>query len=134
MDNKNSQLSDDEIILKVDDLCKYFVLDKDLLGRPSKILKAVDGVSLSIRKGKTLGIVGESGCGKTTLGRTVLQLHEQTSGNTFYNGRTYAGVAPKYFTRTVKNAARLKKSHSTRKSKQGYSRTNFRKSPRATSR
>ncbi len=95
------------VILKVSDLCKYFVIDKDLLGRPTKTLKAVDGVSFSVEKGKTLGIVGESGCGKTTLGRTILQLHSQTSGNTFYYGRTYAGVAPSYVFTTVKRASEL---------------------------
>lgn len=102
-----SDVGQDEVILRIADLCKYFVLDKDLIGRPTKILKAVDGVSFSIKKGKTLGIVGESGCGKTTLGRTILQLHQQTSGNTFYNGRTYAGVAPTYITYTVKHAHKL---------------------------
>lgn len=96
-----------EPIIKVSELCKYFVLDKDLLGRPTKVLKAVDNVSFTIEKGKTLGIVGESGCGKTTLGRTILQLHRQTAGNTFFYGRTFSGLAPKYVSKTVRHASEL---------------------------
>lgn len=99
--------TDQKEIIKVSELCKYFVLDKTLFGRPTKVLKAVDNVSFSIEKGKTLGIVGESGCGKTTLGRTILQLHRQTAGNTFFYGRTFSGLAPKYVAHTVKNASSL---------------------------
>ncbi len=76
----------DENILVVDDLKKYFVIDTDLLGRPTKHLKAVDGVTFTIKKGKTLGVVGESGCGKTTLGRTILKLHESSGGKIFFEG------------------------------------------------
>ena len=53
----------------------------------SKPLKAVDGVSFSINKGETLGLVGESGCGKTTVGRTILNLYKPTSGEIWYNGK-----------------------------------------------
>ncbi len=69
-----------ETIIEVRDLCKYFDV-----GRKSK-LHAVDGVNLKIRKGQTLGVVGESGCGKSTLGRTLLRLIEPTSGEIIYKG------------------------------------------------
>lgn len=72
-----------EILLSTNGLKKYFKT-------PHGYLHAVDGVSLSIEKGKTLGVVGESGCGKSTLGRTVLRLIEPTSGDIFYRGENIA--------------------------------------------
>ena len=73
-------------LLEVKDLKQYFVVDSTLFGRPTKYLKAVDGVTFSIEKGKTLGIVGESGCGKSTMGRSVLRLHPITEGNVIFEG------------------------------------------------
>ncbi len=58
-----------------------------LIRRPVGVIRAVDGVSLDVRKGETLGVVGESGCGKSTLGRAVLQLLKPTAGNVFFGGR-----------------------------------------------
>lgn len=69
-----------EYLLETKNLCKYFDVGKGLK------LHAVDGVSIKIPRGKTLGIVGESGCGKTTLGRTVLGLLSATSGEILYEG------------------------------------------------
>ena len=80
------QLSE-QPLLEVKDLKQYFVVDTTLLGRPTKYLKAVDGVSFKISKGKTLGIVGESGCGKTTMGRTVLRLYDVTGGEIWFKGQ-----------------------------------------------
>ena len=75
-----------DILLQVEHLKKYFVADKDFFGKPTSFLKAVDDVSLTIPRASTLGIVGESGCGKTTLGRTILHLHDITDGKIIYDG------------------------------------------------
>lgn len=74
------------VLLEIKNVKKHFPLKKGLLGGVKTWVKAVDDVTLTVRKGRTLGLVGESGCGKTTLGRTVLRLIEPTSGNIIYNG------------------------------------------------
>lgn len=73
-------------LLTIENLKKEFVVEKTLLGKPTVTLKAVDGVSLSIAKGENLGLVGESGCGKTTLGRMIVKLSEPTDGRIVFNG------------------------------------------------
>jgi len=72
-------------LLEVKNLKQHFTLKKGFLGE-KKIVKAVDGVSFHIEQGETLGIVGESGCGKSSLGRSILQLVEPTSGDVIFNG------------------------------------------------
>jgi len=72
-----------EILLKVVDLVKYFPINRGLLRRQVGAVHAVDGVSFNIYRGETLGLVGESGCGKSTTGRAILQLHKPTSGQVF---------------------------------------------------
>ena len=74
------------ILLETKDLSKYFTAKKGLLNRRPSVVKAVDHVSLSVKKGETLGLVGESGCGKSTLGRTILRLIPATEGQVLYNG------------------------------------------------
>lgn len=86
---------DPEAILEVRHLKKYFTLKKTLMGKPVSSLKAVDDVSFKIKPGETLGIVGESGCGKTTMGRTILKLYQPTAGQIFFEGKNIAGYKPK---------------------------------------
>lgn len=73
-------------ILEVKHLKKYFPIKKSALGRSSGSVKAVDDVSFSIKRGTTMGLVGESGCGKSTTGRTLLRLIEKTDGEVLFNG------------------------------------------------
>jgi oligopeptide/dipeptide ABC transporter ATP-binding protein len=73
-------------LLEVRDLKKYFYREK-LFSSDKEPIRAVDGISFSIRKGETLGLVGESGCGKTTAGKSVLRLIEPTSGHVFFKGQ-----------------------------------------------
>ncbi len=86
---------DPEAILEVRHLKKYFTLKKTITGKPLQSLRAVDDVSFIMKPGQTLGIVGESGCGKTTMGRTVLKLHQPTSGQVFFNGVDIAKYPPR---------------------------------------
>jgi peptide/nickel transport system ATP-binding protein len=74
------------VILEIKNVKKHFPIEKGLFGTVKNWVYAVDDVSLKVRKGRTLGLVGESGCGKTTLGRTLLRLIEPTAGEIFYNG------------------------------------------------
>lgn len=80
MDNKA------EIILEVKDLRKWFHVKSGLISRDKKYVKAVDGVSFTLHKGETLGLVGESGCGKSTTGRAILRLIEPSSGQVILEG------------------------------------------------
>lgn len=75
-----------DVLLEVKGLKKHFVVGKSFFKRNRAVCKAVDDVSFTIKKGKTLGLVGESGCGKSTLGRTVLRLHEATAGEVNFEG------------------------------------------------
>ena len=77
--------SEETPLVEVKDLKQHFNISMGLF--KNKPLKAVDGVSFAIKKGETLGLVGESGCGKTTVGRTLLHLYKPTAGEIFYNGK-----------------------------------------------
>lgn len=78
-------MKEKEVILEINNLSKFFTAKKSLFGKPSYV-KAVDDVSFTINRGETLGLVGESGCGKTTIGRTILKLYNSTSGQIKFNG------------------------------------------------
>lgn len=79
--------TDNPVILEIKGIAKHFPIKGGLFGRVVDNFKAVDNVSLEVRQGRTLGLVGESGCGKTTLGRTILRLLEPTEGEVFYKGQ-----------------------------------------------
>ena len=88
--------NNNEVLLKVDHLCQYF-----RLGR--KDLKAVDDVSFEIKKGEAFGLVGESGCGKTTTGRSIIKLYNITSGNVYFKGQR-VGAGTRSYKDAIKNA------------------------------
>ena len=86
---------DEEAILEVRHIKKNFILKKTMFGTVLSKLRAVDDVSFKIYPGETLGIVGESGCGKTTMGRSILKLYQPSGGQIFFEGKDIASYAPK---------------------------------------
>ena len=82
---KEKKIFSAEPLLEVKNLKKYFPLQKSFFGKALSYIKAVDDISFEIQKGSTMGLVGESGCGKTTLGRTILRLIQPSSGSVLYN-------------------------------------------------
>ena len=93
--NTEATQKENDYILEVDNLKKYFPIETNLLGTPTRYLKAVDDVSFKVKRGTTLGIVGESGCGKTTLGRTILRLHDITGGKVTFDGKDLTNMPKK---------------------------------------
>ncbi|AOT69794.1 ABC transporter ATP-binding protein [Geosporobacter ferrireducens] len=79
-------VNNNEILLEVKNLKKYFPVRKGFFGGETQYVQAVDDVSFYIRKGETLGLVGESGCGKSTTGRTIIRLYDPTAGEVIFNG------------------------------------------------
>ena len=77
---------DPDCVLEVQDLYKYFPIKTGLFSKLAGYVRAVDGISFKIKKGTTMGLVGESGCGKTTVGKTVLRLTGKTAGQVLFNG------------------------------------------------
>ena len=93
MENK-----DQKVLFKIRNLKKYFPLKKKGLFSkgPGEYVHANESITIDIYEGETLGLVGESGCGKSTFGRTLLQIYEQTEGTTLYYGKTIEDLAPEY--------------------------------------
>jgi oligopeptide/dipeptide ABC transporter ATP-binding protein len=90
--NKNHE---GETLVEVNNLVKYFPVHAGLLQRVVNYVKAVDDVSFAVKRGETLGLVGESGCGKTTVGRTMLRLIEPTSGAVKFDGKDVFSMKPR---------------------------------------
>lgn len=84
-----------EVLMKVQDLSKHFTIETDFFGKPVSVLKAVDKVSFSIDKGEAFGLVGESGCGKTTLGKILVNLYRPSGGKIFFEGQELTALNEK---------------------------------------
>src|ERR671919_1934432 len=93
METNNNHKGD--VLVEVNHLVKYFPVRAGLLQRVVNQVKAVDDVSFFVRRGETLGLVGESGCGKTTVGRTMLRLIEPTAGAVSFQGKDVFSMKPR---------------------------------------
>lgn len=80
-----ASIDDEAILMEIRDLCKYYPVVTGLFRKEVGAVKALDGVSVAVRRGETIGVVGESGCGKTTLGKTLMMLQKPTAGEILYN-------------------------------------------------
>ncbi len=108
-----------KVLLRVTDLKQWFPIKKTkLFQKEQEYVRANDGITLDIYEGETVGLVGESGCGKSTFGRTLLQIYRQTEGKTMYYGRNLTEVAPIYADETVKSISARKKKISELKRKE----------------
>ena len=103
--NEEVFVHDPENILEIRNLKKYFPI-KGALGTKKGAVKAVDDVTFSIKKGTTMGLVGESGCGKSTTGRTILRLIEKTDGEVYFDGVDVNKLSKKEL-RALRTARRL---------------------------
>lgn len=97
------QLTNQPPILEVKGLKTYFPTARNFFGKATQWVKAVDGVDFKVYPGETLGLVGESGCGKTTLGRTILRLTEATAGQVLFEGKDILNMSPKELKRIRKD-------------------------------
>lgn len=102
--DKNQQVTStsEDVLLDVRNLKKYFDIKAGVFQRKVGSVKAVDGVSFTVKKGETLGIVGESGCGKSTAGRTIIRLYEPTDGQIIFKGQDIAKLKEKQLLHTIR--------------------------------
>jgi oligopeptide/dipeptide ABC transporter ATP-binding protein len=101
LENKSKQDST-ETLLELQDLKKHFPIKAGLFQKTVGHIKAVDGINLKVNKGETLGIVGESGCGKSTVGRTIIRLYEPTNGKIIFNGKDISHLSESDLRRDVR--------------------------------
>ena len=88
--------TDADVLLRVENVVKHFpVQSGKLFERDKAFVHAVDGVSLAVRRGQTLGLVGETGCGKSTLARCIMRLHDLTSGRVIFDGDDISTLPPR---------------------------------------
>jgi oligopeptide/dipeptide ABC transporter ATP-binding protein len=92
-----NHVTEEKILIQVKNLVTYFPVRSGILQRTTAWVQAVDDISFSIQAGETLGLVGESGCGKTTVGRSILRLVEPTSGSVFFEGKDVLALHGKEF-------------------------------------
>jgi oligopeptide transport system ATP-binding protein len=95
--------TDNETLVRVEDLVMHFPIYRGVIRRKVGAVRAVDGVSFDIKQGETLGLVGESGCGKTTMGRTILRLYEPTAGHVYFNAVDLAQLSSEEIRKVRKN-------------------------------
>lgn len=91
----NNTLKEKVPLLKISDLKQHFVLKREVMFQPKQVVKAVDGINFSLFPGETLSIVGESGCGKSTTGRSILRLDEPTEGDVVFKGKSLLRMSKK---------------------------------------
>lgn len=108
--NHKENQGEKKVLLRITDLKQWFPIKKTKLFQKEQLyVRANDGITLDIYEGETVGLVGESGCGKSTFGRTLLQIYPQTEGKTMYYGRSLTEMAPDYVEDTVKSIGSRKK-------------------------
>ncbi|OLO19138.1 peptide/nickel transport system ATP-binding protein [Bacillus licheniformis] len=96
------EMNPQESLLELKDVKKYFPIRSGIFQKKIGDVKAVDGISFSLKRGETLGIVGESGCGKSTAGRTMIRLYKPTAGQIFYKGRDISSLSEEALRKSVR--------------------------------
>ena len=115
-------MAENGALLQVLDLKKHFPITGGFLGRQVGAVKAVDGITFDIKQGETLGMVGESGCGKSTAGRAILLLHEPTSGQVIFKGDELTQLSDKDLRLRRPEIQTLRSTRATRLAKSSVSR------------